>query len=227
MVVLGGGPVAAALGSVSPASVVVAADSGLEPALAAGLTVTHVVGDFDSVDPGLLADAVAGGAEPHRHVADKDATDSELALGLVARLADPGAWVQVFATPSGRFDHLLSDVLAMAGPTLAELEVTGFVGDVVVTVVRPGRPRTVTGRVGEQVSLIPVHGMVGGVTTNGLRWPLEAARLAAGTSRGVSNELATDRASVSVDDGVLVVVQPGTMAPAVTSRSTTYDPSPQ
>ncbi|MEO6987612.1 MAG: thiamine diphosphokinase [Aquihabitans sp.] len=227
VVVLGGGPVSAALASVPPADVVVTADSGLEAALAAGLRVAHVVGDFDSVDPDVLAGAEASGSEIHRHPADKDATDSELALRLVTRLADAGAPVRVFTTTAaGRFDHLLSDVLALGGPTLADLMVTGFVGDVVVTVVRPGRPRKVMGRVGEQVSLVPVHGSASGVSTEGLRWPLADAGLHAGTSRGVSNELAADQATVSIDEGVLLVVQPGTAAPSVVPRTTGYDPSP-
>lgn len=227
VVVLGGGPLARHLTEVPSDAVVIAADSGLESALAAGLSVAHVVGDFDSVDPILLADAIAGGVEAHHHPADKDATDSELAFRLVRRMADAGASVQVFATAVGRFDHLLADVLALAGPTLTDLVVTGFVGDVVVTVVRPGSPRTVTGRVGEQVSLIPVNGPAGEVSTEGLRWPLVAARLAPGTSRGVSNELSADKATVAVGEGALVVVQPGTTAPEVASRSTSYDSSPQ
>ncbi len=226
VVVLGGGPVSANLGSVPSESVVVAADSGLERAIAAGLTVHHVVGDFDSVEADVLREAIAAGTEPHHHAADKDATDSELAFRLVAEWAEVGAAVHVFATAAGRFDHLLSDVLTLAGPDLADVMVTGFVGDVVVTVVRPGLSRTVTGRVGEQVSLIPVHGATGGVSTDGLRWPLVEARLSAGSSRGVSNEFSAVLATVSIDDGVLVVVQPGTMAPAVTPRSSGYDPSP-
>lgn len=227
VIVLGGGPLSVALASVPPADVVVAADSGLQPALAAGLRVAHVVGDFDSVDLDVLAAAEADGSEVHRHPADKDATDSELALRLVARLAHAGATVRVFITAGGRFDHLLSDVLALGGPVPADLAVTGFVGDAVVTVVRPGRPRALMGQAGEQVSLVPVNGSAGGVSTVGLRWPLVDAWLHAGTSRGVSNELAAAEATVSIDEGVLVVVQPGMAAPAVTPRTTGYDPSPQ
>lgn len=205
----------------------VAADSGLEAALTAGLAVTHVVGDFDSVDPAVLAQAIDGGVELHRHEADKDVTDSELALDLVSRLADAGSVVHVFATAAGRLDHFLSDVLLLAGPTTVGLDVTGFVDDAVVTVVRPGCLREVVGRVGEQVSIVPVHGSAHGVTTDGLRWPLVDARLGAGTSRGVSNEMTADRATVFSADGVLAVVQPATMAPTVDNRPTPYDPSPR
>src|SRR4030095_10323668 len=55
----GGGAEAAAGARAPPAggaaaAAVIAADSGLEPALKLGLDVTAVVGDMDSVDPGVL-----------------------------------------------------------------------------------------------------------------------------------------------------------------------------
>src|SRR3954452_4486494 len=69
------------------ATVIVAADSGVDHALAAGLPVDHVVGDLDSASERAVADAEAAGATVHRHPADKDATDIELAIGLVHELA--------------------------------------------------------------------------------------------------------------------------------------------
>ena len=62
--------------------------------------------------------------------------------------------------------------------------------------------------------------------TDGLRWALVDATLAAGTTRGVSNELAAATATVSVGDGVVAVLQPGTRAEVV-PRSTPYDPTPR
>src|SRR5688572_27553768 len=59
---------------------VVAADSGVDHALALGLDVDLVVGDFDSASPQALERAAAEGATVERHPAAKDATDLELAL---------------------------------------------------------------------------------------------------------------------------------------------------
>ena len=59
------------------------------------------------------------------------------------------------------------------------------------------------------VTLLAMHGPADGVTTDGLAFALEDARLEAGSSRGVSNRC-TGAASVSVRRGALVAIQPGT-----------------
>lgn len=217
-----------------PGAIVVAADSGLDAAHAAGIAVHHVVGDFDSVDPQSLADAEASGVHVHRHPADKDATDGELALELAVSLAAglgplaPPEVVElvVLGGGGGRLDHLLADLLALAAPVLAHLDVTAHFGPATITVVRPGRPRTVAGRVGEQVSLLPIHGRARGVCTTGLRWALVEADLVAGTTRAVSNEFLAPAATITVDEGTLAVIQPGTQAATIQPRTTPYNPTP-
>lgn len=220
-------------------AVVVAADSGLQAAVARGLAVDHVVGDLDSVDPAALTAAEEAGATVHLHLADKDATDSELAIDLVVRLA--ATWgageatgvggpepvrLLVLGGGGGRLDHLLADLLVLASPVLAGLDVAAHLGSATVTVVRAGRPRQILGPVGDQVSLLPVHGRARGVTTEGMRWPLLGADLVPGTTRAVSNELVAGEASVALRHGVVLVVQPGTRAGPVDPRPTPYDPTP-
>jgi thiamine pyrophosphokinase len=192
--------------------------------------VDHVVGDLDSVSDTALRHARANGAEVHRHPADKDATDIELALDLVVQQVAPATGLRsllVVGSGGGRLDHLLADLLVLSAPRLEPLEVTAWIGAATITVVRPGAGRSVTGERGEQVSLLPVHGAAEGVTTTGLRWPLVDAHLAAGTTRAVSNEVLSPTASVRIAAGVVAVVQPGTPAAAIDPRSTPYDPSPQ
>ncbi len=192
--------------------------------------VDHVVGDLDSVSDTALRHAQVGGAEIHRHPADKDATDIELAVDLVLGDLAAGtgpATLLVVGGGGGRLDHLLADLLVLTGPALAGLEVTAHLGAATITVVRAGHGRTLTGQVHEQVSLLPVHGPADGVSTEGLRWPLVDAHLAAGTTRAVSNELDATTASIRLTTGVLAVIQPGTVAAPIVPRSTPYDPTPR
>ena len=76
----GDGPAAAALADLDPDAFVVAADSGLDHALALGVRVHLVVGDLDSVTESGLRTATAAGAVVEQHPPDKDATDLELAI---------------------------------------------------------------------------------------------------------------------------------------------------
>jgi thiamine pyrophosphokinase len=230
LIVVDGDPATAPrLPSVPVGSMVIAVDGGLRPALAAGLPVHHLVGDLDSATPEEVAMAARLGATIHRHPADKDATDLELALDLAVGLAERSqiGLLLVVGAGGGRLDLLLGDVLLLAADRTAHLRVGARLGEADVHVVRPGRPVEVDVPLGAQVSLLPVHGPADGVTTEGLRWSLLDAHLAPGTSRAVSNEAVAAPVSVAVRSGVLAVIAPGRLAPAVAARTHPYDPSPR
>lgn len=212
---------------IPPGSIVVAADSGFERARAAGLRVDHLVGDLDSVDPAAIAESPA--TRVHRHPTDKDATDAELAIDLARTLHDPATRgdLIVFGDTGGRLDHLLADIALLASPATRGFRVRAHLGEATVTVVRPDAEVRIDGRTRDLVSLLAYGGPVSGTTTTGLRWPLVDATLTPGTTRGVSNELIADRASIAVESGVLVVVQPGHPSRADRDRTAPYDPSPR
>lgn len=217
----------AELDRIGPDAIVIAADSGLHRARLTGTPVDHLVGDLDSVDPRLLDHL--GTTVLHRHPADKDATDGELALDLASRLhrSDERRPLVVIAGGGGRLDHLLAD-LALLGSALTEpFEVRAHLGGVLVSVLRPDHPIRIDGTRSELVSLLPHGGPVTGLTTQGLRWPLRDARLAFGTTRGISNELVTGEAEIRIATGVLLVIRPGEKAAPIEDRSGPYDPSPR
>ena len=58
-----------------------------------------------------------------------------------------------------------------------------------------------------RISLVPVGGKVTGVTTEGMYYPLTDATLEFGTTWGVSNEFAEETASVSIKEGLLLVIK--------------------
>jgi thiamine pyrophosphokinase len=61
--------------------------------------------------------------------------------------------------------------------------------------------------VGSTVSVIPLSEEVSGITYTGLAYPLVNARLALGTTRGISNVIADLPATIYIEHGILVVVQ--------------------
>ena len=81
----------------------VAADSGLMLAEAAGLKPDWIIGDMDSMDnEGRLCSYQAENVI--RHPIDKDYTDTELALSLLWEKGCPDAWIT--GGGGGRIDHL-------------------------------------------------------------------------------------------------------------------------
>lgn len=206
----GGDPSPTAHAAAIPAdAIVIAADSGIEHAHALGFAVDVAVGDFDSVRPEALAAAEAAGAVVERHPVDKDRTDLEIALDRALGLSPRR--IVVLGGHGGRLDHFLGNVAVLASPAYAGVEMSALLGPGRLWVVRDRL--VLRGAPGELVSLLALTGPVHGVLTQGLRYPLDGETLLPGSSRGVSNELAADEASVAVASGVLVVVMPGDASP--------------
>jgi thiamine pyrophosphokinase len=208
IVLAGGDAVEPALRSrLASDAVVIAADSGLHQADPLGLHVDYVVGDLDSAAPDAVEQARAAGAIVERHPAEKDATDLELAFD-VAR--DRGVQViTVVGGAGGRLDHFLANISVLASVRFADLVVDAYVGDAYIAVLQGGRaPFPVGGSAGSLVTLLPVGGDACGITTTGLQYPLHGATLRPGTSRGVSNVIVAADATVGLDHGTLLMVQP-------------------
>ncbi|MGH9185525.1 MAG: thiamine diphosphokinase [Acidimicrobiales bacterium] len=209
IVVAGGDPIDVSVRDRLPEGVpVIAADSGLDRAAELGLRVDAVVGDFDSVTAAGLGRAAAAGARIEAHPRDKEHIDLELALD--AAVAERATRVVVVGGHGGRLDMVWATGLLLASPRYSGVEIEAFVGTGRVHVIRGGRGWTeLSGRPGELLTLLPVHGPARGVRTEGLRFPLDAEDLPAGTTRGVSNELLRDRTRVALEEGTLLCVLPG------------------
>ena len=96
------------------------------------------------------------------------------------------------------------------GPTI---EIEARFGAHVHVVHGGAAPRGITGAAGSLVTLLPVGGIAHGIVTDGLQYPLAQRRPGPGTSRGVSNVLAGTVATVALDAGTLLVVQPDAKEP--------------
>jgi len=190
---------------VPPGAPVVAADGGVDTALALGLDVTVAVGDFDSVTPAGLAAVERAGARIERHPAAKDATDLELALDTALELG--AKRIVVVGDAGGRLDHLLAGLLVLGHERYAGVEIDAFLGGGTAHIVRS--ERVIAGEPGELLSLLPLHGPVTGVVTSGLSYPLTGETIEPGSSRGVSNVFAERTARVALDAGVLIALRPG------------------
>ncbi len=168
VVVAGGHPSPGCVPELPEGAHVIAADSGVDRALALGLRIDRAIGDFDSVSTAGLAAAEAAGAVVERHPAAKDATDLELALD--AAIALEPSRILVIGSAGGRLDHLLGSILLLGDARYASATIDAYLDDNRVTVIRGSR--TLTGTPGEIVSLLPLHGPAEGVTTSGLEYPL-------------------------------------------------------
>jgi thiamine pyrophosphokinase len=201
-------PLLAELAAAAEPPRLVAADGGAARVLAAGLVPDIVVGDFDSLGAADRERLEDMGVELRVASPDKDESDMELCL-LTALEAGAERVTIVGATGLVRPEHSVANTLLLGDPRLDGLEVIiagrGSRSWRIGTQDGPGRT-DFPGEPGDFVSLFPLESAVEGVTTEGLRFPLADEMLPLGPSRGLSNELTTDRARVTTRRGRLLVI---------------------
>jgi thiamine pyrophosphokinase len=196
---------------------VVAADGGAAGVERLGVRPDLVVGDGDSIDPALLERLRAAGVAIEMSPAEKDETDTELAM-LAALRRGASDLIIVGALGGRRLDHAIGNLWLLAHPGLAGRRATIIDPSARLRVLRApagdGGPvsASLDGPVGTIVSLIPM-GDVAGVTTDGLRYPLHDEPLPAGPARGLSNERIALSASVTVRRGLLLLVESAATLP--------------
>ena len=188
---------------VDEAAGVIAADGGANWLMAHGRSPHRLVGDLDSVSAEVLALLESAGCEIERHAGDKDETDTELAL--VAALGMGADRLTILGALGGRIDHELANVLLLAMPRMASVEVVIFDGTSYLSMAR--KRQRICGEVGDMVSLIPVAGDAEGIVTQGLAYPLRDEALTFGLARGVSNVMVEPQALVVLRRGLLLVVR--------------------
>jgi thiamine pyrophosphokinase len=201
-----------------PCDLVVAADRGALTAIALGLRPDVVVGDADSLGPDGERRIAAAGIPFERVPAEKDETDTELALLVAVRRGATSVAI-LGALGGPRIDHALANVALLAHPILEGRPTEILDGRTRIRLLSAGAdgPATLAlpGRVGDTVSLLPVGDLARGVVTHGLAYTLDGGDLPAGPARGVSNIRATPEARVDLGRGRLLVVEitDGTGAP--------------
>ncbi len=184
--------------AVQTADLLIAVDSGVRHLELLGRHADLLLGDFDSFHPDP-----AGDTECLRFPAEKDQTDAHLGLREAVRRGFSRILL-LGALRGPRLDHGAANLLLIASDEFDAVDLRALDGPDELFAVR--RPTEVGGSPGDLVTLLAITPVCNGVTTIGLTYPLSGAELARGDTRGVSNVMTGDVATVSVSSGVLLVV---------------------
>lgn len=187
---------------IRPDDFILCADGGTRHALALGLTPNAVIGDLDSVTDEERRKMKELDVEIIQHPADKNETDLELAINHAVTL-NP-VQILILAALGGRMDQTLANIALLANLQLStfNLKLTDGVEEIFFCRAQA----QVEGRSGDIVSLIPWQGEVTGVFTENLRWHLHHETLYPDKTRGISNEMTADVATVKITSGLLLIV---------------------
>ncbi|MGZ9233998.1 MAG: thiamine diphosphokinase [Anaerolineales bacterium] len=181
---------------------VICADGGTRYVMALNIRPNLIIGDMDSAEKEQLQkfkeDDVSIELFPH----DKNETDLELAINHAIAL-EP-AQIVIIAALGGRLDQTLGNITLLSDLRLSTFNVRLDDGVEEVFICRD--QAQVRGKSGDLVSLIPWQGVVTDVRTENLKWPLRNETLYPDKTRGISNEMLGETASVSIGSGLLLIV---------------------
>ncbi|MDX9872202.1 MAG: thiamine diphosphokinase [Clostridia bacterium] len=182
---------------------VICADGGARYAAALGIIPQLVLGDFDTLSEQEIAHLEQAGTRIQRYSPEKDFTDTHLAILEALQLGFTE--IDLIAALGGCFGHTLANVMLLALPEAAHARLRILEEDQEIFLVR--NKKTLTGRVGERITLLPLTDRVEGITLTGLKFPLTKAVMTLGVSIGVSNAFAQETAQIELEKGILVAIQ--------------------
>jgi thiamine pyrophosphokinase len=181
---------------------IICADGGTRHALALGVTPHLIIGDMDSVEKGQLQKLQDAEVSMELFPHDKNETDLELAIQRAVEM-NP-AQIIIIAGLGGRLDQTLANIALLTDLRLSGIDIRLEDGVEEIFVCRD--QAQVHGRSGDILSLIPWGGVVSEVQTANLKWPLSKETLYPERTRGVSNEMLGESASISIGAGLLLIV---------------------
>ena len=178
---------------------VVCADSGYKNAVAMGVRVDILVGDFDS-----MSDIPDGKFELVRVPVEKDQTDTQLAVDIaLERGADE---IIIVCSTSGRVDHAISAMAILE--YLYEKKVSAFLvnGQNRIRFVRDSGTIIIRSAY-KYFSVVTLDPIAKKVSIEGGKYPLVKKDIKRGFQFAVSNEIVKNAALITVKKGSVYIIE--------------------
>ena len=182
---------------------VVAADGGAGKLVGFGEKPHVVVGDFDSLDPEVLASLSAQGVRVVRHPVRKNETDAELAVAEA--LAAGATSIAIAGALGGSFDHAWGNVAVLRSLAQRGVEAALVQPDLSVSVAVAPRRVLLSAVPGVRFSCLPLTSRAV-VSLRGFDYELDHTALHAEACRGIGNTVARSGAEVVLHSGEALLV---------------------
>lgn len=185
---------------------IIAADSGMDFLHRNQMLPDVIAGDFDSAATESLTEfSKRSHVEILRLNPMKDDTDTEFVIREAIRRG--ATEIMVLGATGTRLDHMLANVYLL-GIGLEEgvnIQLLDAHNRIRITADRMEISKDE--QFGSFVSVLPIRGDAKGVTLEGMKYPLKDADISCFSSLGVSNEILENTAKISVQEGVLLVIE--------------------
>lgn len=175
---------------------VIAADSGLDRCLEAGIMPDVAVGDFDSANT-----TIPNGVRCERVSPEKDDTDAVLAAELAIKSGCRE--LRFFCVLGGRIDHSFANIQMLYNYKKRGINGVLFRDDAAVFFLRNESVRIPKGK--KYLSVFSYE-ETAVITEAGVKYPTEGRRFSNNAPFGVSNEIIDDFAEITVHSGTALIM---------------------
>lgn len=195
-VIFGGGCYGSEFPCIVSDDYIIAADAGYEILEEKGIVPDITVGDFDSSEKIPEENAVILPVE-------KDVTDTHAAVNIALQKGFDE--IVIYGGMGGRPDHTFANITLVAFLAVKGVRASCVGEGYTVSAVMDGALE-LEGKTGKTVSVFSWTEKCEGVTLEGLKYPLEKAELTNTYALGVSNSFIENKARISVEKGILIVM---------------------
>ena len=203
VVISGGHPVSNKMARLflDEADYIVCADKGAEYAEAYGVVPDLIVGDMDSADKSKLSETMLSKIVISPR--EKDYTDTHLAvMNAIENKADE---ITMLCATGLRSDHSLANIRLLL--LISDSGASGRIVDDENTISLCTGETEFTGKTGTTISLISIADTTTGITLEGFKYTLEDYDAGLMWTTGISNEIISPVARISIESGCLLVFE--------------------
>lgn len=184
---------------------IICADGGYSHAREQDITPNDVIGDFDSMDFSMIENDLPANSRCgiFRVAAEKDDTDTMICLkyGMNKGFND----FFILGGLGGRLDHTFANLQTMSYAVDHQHTIWILDGKNRATLRNPGQTK-IQKLPGFKISLFTFGDSCGGVSIQGVKYPLENCQLNNSFPLGVSNEFIEETAEISHTSGKLLII---------------------
>lgn len=184
-------------------SLIICCDGGTRHLRNLNIQPDIIIGDMDSIDPAQLKHFALAGTKIIRYPAQKDCTDTQLALDYALGLKPDKIFI--WCALGGRIDHALANIFLLYRARKSRIKT--FLMDEYCEAFMPDKKVSFTDEKGKTVSLMALTTRVTGITLSGFSYPLVKGTLKMGESLGISNVINKARAFIKIEKGNLLVIK--------------------
>ncbi len=181
---------------------IICANGGTKHALRMNITPDIIIGDLDSLSNSIY-NKLDRTIKVIKYPAEKDASDLELAIKKALELHPKE--IVILGALGKRIDHVFANTMLLALPL--EHGIKTKILDDCHEIYIINSHLEVFGEIGDYISLFALTADVKGITTLGLKYPLRGETLYFNNTRGLSNELLTKNAEITIEQGYLLVIK--------------------